>query len=350
MGHIKMRSISKLAILLLFFAATSFAADDIFEIKPVANGVYAAIARPTFRLNCNAAIVVLDDSVLVVDSEGIPAAAREVIADIKKITPKPVKYLVITHFHGDHFQGADAYLQEWPAVQVISSAATQESLLKRGIPRMKRETLGLPARLAKLKSDLAQATDAAEKERLKKSLEEGEAYYAELKNVQGVIPGTAVDQSLEIGNKSRTVKIMWLGKAHTDGDLFIYIPDAKVIITGDALHSGTPTLTDASAYDWIRVLDSAEKFDFDTVIGGHGDVIHGKQTFELWKRYLTDLFADTADAVAKGETLSQAQDTLRPILLGKYGKEFGDIPTPFSQTVNVNVERAFRVVAGPLAQ
>ena len=203
MVHFKMKFICRLATLLLLVSATSFAGDNIFEVKPVATGVYAAIARPTFRLNCIAAIIVMDDGVLVVDSEGIPAAAREVIADIKRITPKPVKYLVITHFHGDHFQGADAYLQEWPAVQIISSAATQESLLKRGIPRMKREMLGLPARLEKLKADLAQATDPKVKERLKKSLDEGEAYYAELKNVQGVIPGTAVDESLEIGGKIR---------------------------------------------------------------------------------------------------------------------------------------------------
>ena len=350
MVHFKMKFICRLATLLLLVSATSFAGDNIFEVKPVATGVYAAIARPTFRLNCNAAIIVMDDGVLVVDSEGIPAAAREVIADIKRITPKPVKYLVITHFHGDHFQGADAYLQEWPAVQIISSAATQESLLKRGIPRMKREMLGLPARLEKLKADLAQATDPKVKERLKKSLDEGEAYYAELKNVQGVIPGTAVDESLEIGGKSRTVKIMWLGKAHTDGDLFVYVPDAKVIITGDALHSGTPTFTDASPYDWIRTLDAAEKFDFDSIIGGHGEVMKGKQTFELWKHYIADLLAQTADAVAKGETLAQTEESLRPGLLAKYAKEFSEIPNPLSQTVDANVERAFRVIAGPLAQ
>jgi glyoxylase-like metal-dependent hydrolase (beta-lactamase superfamily II) len=99
---------------------------------------------------------VQDDGVVVVDSESIPSAAREVIAAIKGITDKPVKFLVITHFHGDHFQGAQAYLylSEWPGVQVTSSDATREGIAKRGIPRMHRETLGLPARIENLKADL----------------------------------------------------------------------------------------------------------------------------------------------------------------------------------------------------
>jgi cyclase len=285
-----------------------------------------------------------------VDSESIPAAAREVIAEIKQITDKPVKYLVITHFHGDHFQGADAYVTAWPGVQIISSSATRESIMKRGIPRMKRESLGLPGRIEKLKTDLAQTTDPNDKKRIQKNLGEAEAYYAELKNVAGVVPGTEVDQSMEIHSKARTVEILWLGKAHTDGDLFVYVPEAKVIITGDALHSGTPTFTDASAYDWIRTLDAAEKLDFDSVIGGHGEVTHGKEMFEIWKVYFADLLAETAEAVAKGQSLSQAQATLRPILLAKYNGKFGDIPTPFSQTVDANIERAFRIIAGPLVQ
>jgi glyoxylase-like metal-dependent hydrolase (beta-lactamase superfamily II) len=155
---------------------------------------------------------------------------------------------------------------------------------------------------------------------------------------------------MDIHSGSRTVQISWLGRAHTDGDLFVYVPDAKVIVTGDSLHSGTPTFTDASPYDWIRTLDSAEKLDFEYVIGGHGEVMHGKETFELWKRYFTDLLGVTADAVAMGKSLAETQNELRPILIEKYGAKFGEIPNPFAQTVDANIERAFRTIAGPFAQ
>ena len=234
-----------LALLFLLLSTTSHAADGIFQIVKVSDGVYAAIAKPTFRLNCNAAIIVQDDGVVVVDSEAIPSAAREVITAIKRITDKPVKFLVITHFHGDHFQGAQAYLSEWPGVQVLSSDATRESIAKRGIPRMRRETLDLPARIENLKADLQRASGEKEKTEVQKNLDQAEAYFSELKDVQGILPSLTVDRDVTLHSKSHTVQIMWLGLAHTDGDLFVYVPDAKVLVTGDALHSGTPTMTDA---------------------------------------------------------------------------------------------------------
>jgi len=336
------------AALFLLLSTSSLAADDIFQIVRISDGVYAAIAGPTFRLNCNAAIIVQDDGVVVVDSESIPSAAREVIAAIKRVTDKPVKYLIITHFHGDHFQGAQAYLSEWPGVQVVSSDATRESIAKRGIPRMRRETLDLPARMDDLKADLQRANGEKEKAQIQENLDQAEAYFSELKDVQGILPSLTVDHQLTVCSKSHTVQIMWLGLAHTDGDLFVYVPDAKVLVTGDALHDGTPTLTDASPYEWVRTLDAAESLDFDTVIGGHGDVLHGKAMFEVWKQFLTDLMVGVAKVAASGGTLTQARQTLAPALIAKYGQKFESIPAPFSQTVYANIDIAFRIVCGRL--
>jgi len=337
-------------LLSFLFSAPSLAADDIFQIVKVADGVYAAIAKPTFRLNCNAAIIVQDDGVVVVDSESIPSAAREVITAIKRVTDKPVKYLVITHFHGDHFQGAQAYRSEWPGVEVISSDATRESIAKRGIPRMRRETLGLPARIENLKADLQRASGEKEKAQIQKDLEQAEAYFSELKDVQGILPSVTVDHELTLHSKTRTVQVMWLGLAHTDGDLFVYVPDARVMVTGDALHNGTPTLTDASPYEWIRTLDAVETFDFDAVIGGHGAVIHGKAMIEVWKQFLADLMAGVAKVGASGGTLAEARQTLAPTLIARYGQKFESIPAPFSQTVYANIDIAFRIVCGRLVK
>ena len=74
----------------LLLSGTSFA-EDLFDIKPMADGVYAAISKPAYKVNCNAAIIILDDSVLVVDTHSKPSAARELIAEIKKLTDKPVR-------------------------------------------------------------------------------------------------------------------------------------------------------------------------------------------------------------------------------------------------------------------
>ena len=336
------------AAFLLLLTAVSSAEDDVFRIVRVADGVFAAIAKPTFRLNCNAAIIVQDDGVIVVDAESVPSAAREVIKAIKNITSKPVKYLVITHFHGDHFQGSSAYLTEWPGVQVISSDGTREGIAKRGIPRMRRETLGLPARIERLNADLQKAQGEAERSRIRKDLQQGEEYYAELKTLNGVLPSLTVDRSLTLPSKLHKVEIMWLGRGHTDGDLYVYVPDARVMITGDALHSGTPTMTDASPYEWICTLATVERFDIDTVIGGHGDIIRGKSMFDVWRQYLSELMGGVAELAASGKTVSDARQALGPRLIAKYGKEFETIPAPFSQTVYANIDIAFRIVCGRL--
>src|SRR5262245_48022592 len=101
-----------LAAFLLLQVRPCFA-EDLFDIKPLADGVYAAIAKPTFILNCNAAIIVLDDGVMVVDTHSKPSAARGLMEQIKKITDKPVRYVVNTHFHWDHSQGNSAYPSVW---------------------------------------------------------------------------------------------------------------------------------------------------------------------------------------------------------------------------------------------
>src|SRR5258708_13436946 len=94
--------------------ATCLASDALFDIKPIADGVYAAIAKPAYKVNCNAAIIVLGDSVLVVDTHSKPSAARALIEQIKKLTPKPVKYVVNTHFHCAPYPRNTPYPTSYP--------------------------------------------------------------------------------------------------------------------------------------------------------------------------------------------------------------------------------------------
>ncbi len=339
-----MKRLRWLAVVLLLSAATSVAAEELFEIKPVVEGVYAAIAKPAYKVNCNAAIVLLDDGVLVVDTHSKPSAARALIAQLRTVTDKPVKYVVNSHFHWDHYQGNQAYPSSWPAgVEIISSEATRESIEYRGIPRVKYEILQVPKEIEKLKTDLEKTTDIRQKERIQENLRQAESYLAELKTMQVTLPTLTFDRSLIIHCKSRTVQILWLGKAHTDGDVFVYLPKEKVIATGDALHGWTPYMGDSYPYDWVRTLDAAEKLDFDYVIGGHGDVMRGKGTFELWKRYFSDLMAETADAYAQGATLDEARQRVAPTLQAKYAGKF---PPTFPGDVIPNIEKAYRVISG----
>src|SRR5580698_5479996 len=151
---ISRRGIASLWLVFCLLWTGAAFAGELFDIKPIADGVYAAIAKPTFRTNCNSIIVLLDDGVLVVDTESKPSAAQEVIGFIKGLTDKPVKYLVITHFHADHTQGAEAYLKTWPGAEIISSESTRTSILQRGTARLQHEAGGVPAQTEQLKASL----------------------------------------------------------------------------------------------------------------------------------------------------------------------------------------------------
>jgi cyclase len=332
-----------LAGLFLLSAVYTRAAEDLFDIKPVAEGVYAAISRPAYKVNCNAAIILFDDSVLVVDTHSKPSAARALIEQIKKLTDKPVRYVVNTHFHWDHYQGNQAYPSSWPAgVEIISSEATRLNIEQRGIPRVKHEILTMPREIEKLKADLEKATDPKQKEELRSQLSQAEAYLAELKSMQVVLPTMTFDHSLILHRQSRTVEIFWLGNAHTNGDIFVYLPREKVIVTGDALHGWTPYMGDSYPFDWITTLDNAEKLDFDQVIGGHGEVMHGKEKFELWKQYFRDLLDETGQAYARGANLDDAQKQLTKVLITKYADKFDP---GFPKSVIGNIAKAYQVIA-----
>ena len=150
------------------------------------------------------------------------------------------------------------------------------------------------------------------------------------------------DRSLILHRKSRTVEILWLGRAHTDGDVFVFLPKEKVLVTGDALHGWTPYMADSYPYDWIKTLDVAEKLDFDYAIGGHGAVMRGKQMFELWKQYFSDLLDQTAAVYADGATLDQAKKRVSDYLVSKYAAKFDP---KFPQSVGSNVIKAYQVTA-----
>jgi len=333
-----------LGVLLLVALPAVATAEDLFEFKPVAEGVYAAISKPQYKVNCNAAVIILDDGVLVVDTHSKPSAARALISQIKTVTDKPVKFVVNTHFHWDHYQGNQAYPASWPAgIEIISSEATRESIEHRGIPRVKHEITTMPKEIETLKAGLAAANDPKQKAEIQENIRQAEEYFGELKTMRATLPTLTFDRSLVIHHGSRTVEILWLGRAHTDGDVFVYLPKEKVIATGDALHGWTPFMNDGYPYDWVRTLDAAEKLDFEHVIGGHGDVMHDKSTFELWKQYFHDLMAETAEVFAQGATLDEARKRLLPVIQSKYGSRF---PATFPKDVIPNIEKAYRVVSG----
>jgi cyclase len=331
---------------LLLAAPWLNAADDIFDLKPVVTGVYAAIAKPVYKINCNAVVVVLDDSVLVVDSHSKPSAARALMQQIKAQINKPVKYVVNTHFHWDHFRGNEAYTAAWPSgLQIIASDAARDAIESRGIPRIKRDIVDLPKEIDGLKASLAKAADARTRAAIQDNIGQAENYLSELKDMKGQLPTVTLSRGLTLHEKTRTVEILWMGNAHTDGDVFVYLPKERFIATGDALHGWTPYMNDSYPFDWIKTLKAVEQLDFDYVVGGHGDVMRGKGQFQMWEQYFADLIAETTNAYTSGASIAQAVTRVSSALQPKYS---GKMPPTFKEDVVENIQKVYRVIGGQM--
>lgn len=318
--------------------------DPLFDLKPVADGVWAALARPVHKINCNAVVIALDDGLLVVDAHSKPSAARALMDQIKTVSTKPVKYVVNTHFHWDHAQGDSAYPAAWPqGLEIIAADATREGIEQRGVPRIKREILGLPGEIASLRGQVARAATAAERADAQSRLAQTEQYLAELEAMPMTMPSLTIDRSMTLHGKSRDVQILWLGKAHTDGDVFVYLPRERFVATGDVLHQWTPFMADSYPADWIKTLTALEQLEFDSAVGGHGDVMRGKAHLQAWKRYFTDLATETTNAYASGASMAQAVTRVAAVLVPRYAR---DMPASFGQDIAGNVQKVYRTVSG----
>jgi glyoxylase-like metal-dependent hydrolase (beta-lactamase superfamily II) len=324
---------------------TSVIPDEVlFDLKPVVDGVYAAVAKPVHKLNSNAVVIVLDDGVLVVDAHSKPSAARGLMAQIRTVTGKPVTYVVDSHFHWDHAQGNAAYPAAWPqGLEIVAAEATRENIEQRGIPRMKREILQLPSEIAALRNQLARATDDRQRSGIEDRIGQTERYLAELQAMPATLPTLTLDRSLTLHGRTREVRILWLGRAHTEGDVFVYLPRERLVATGDVLHQWTPYMADSYPFEWIRTLTALEELDWDTSVGGHGEPMKGKGHLQTWKQYFADLNAETTRAYAAGASMERAVAEVAATLVPKYASH---MPASFRTDITGNIQKVYRVVSG----
>ncbi|PYN76180.1 MAG: hypothetical protein DMD97_13235, partial [Candidatus Rokuibacteriota bacterium] len=231
-------------------AAHAQTADkDLFELKKVGDGVYAAVAATRYKVNCNAAVIMTDDGVIVVDTHSKPSASRAVYQQIQGITKKPVIKVINTHFHWDHWQGNESYAAQNPKMEIITSEKTKENMSKPdagvgGVPYIEKQIANLPGEIDTLKADIVKETDAAKKKNLEANLLQAESFLQELKSMKPALPTRTVATTLTLKEAGREIQLHALGRGHTNGDLYIYLPKEKVVATGDALIDWMPFLND----------------------------------------------------------------------------------------------------------
>ena len=327
------------------------AASELFELKPVADGIYAAIAAPRYKVNCNAAVILTNDGVVVVDSHSKPSAALALYREIQSITKQPIKRVINTHFHWDHWQGNQVYMEAYPGLEIISSERTLENLTRSdagngGIPNVDVQRKALPKEIEQLGNQLASATDAAEKMRLESNLRQTEAYLKELEQFKPALPTRTFDKTVSLVVGDREIQILLLGRGHTDGDVFIHLPKEKVVATGDALIDWMPFMNDGFPEDWVRTLDALEKYDFTHIIPGHGGVLP-KGQLAFFRGYMSDLVAAVKSAHAEGASLEEMKRGLPDRLAAKYEQGMSKHPLGrYRDRIGGNIEIAYQKVVG----
>jgi cyclase len=325
------------------------AAKDLFELKPVADGVYAAIAAPQYKVNSNAAVILTDDGVVVVDSHSKPSAAQALYHDIRGLTKNPVRKVINTHFHWDHWQGNQVYAAEYIGLEVIASERTKANLTGAepgvgGIAFIERQLAALPKELDKLKDDITKATSPDQKARLEANLQQAEAYLEELKSLKPTLPTRTVTSTTTLNEQGREIQLLLLGPGHTDGDVYVYLPKEKVVVTGDAVIDWMPFLNDGYPEEWVQTLTALEKVDFDRMILGHGEVAT-KEHLAFFKGYLADLIATVKKAAADGGTLDEMKKTIPDQLAPQYERGMSKYPLgQYRDRVGLNIEMVYQKV------
>ena len=292
-----------------------------FEIQKVADDVYFALAQPWAVANSNAAIFVNSSNVLVVDAHSHPAAAAALMAQIKKeVTSKPVRWLVNTHFHWDHTQGNHAYLDTGTKVDIIASNATKQLMSQLLVPRLRaaldpaspgpRGSQQVARQLADLHQSLSQTTSDAEKARLQQHIVQLESFTVEMKDFEPTLPTITFDKSRVIREKGYDLHLEFHGYGHTAGDIVVFCPQKRIIVSGDAYHPGFPGFTDSYPQLWPKTLDSMANLRFDDILPGHGSVQHDRRNWIGRRNYIEELTERVLAGKKAGQSVADLQQTV----------------------------------------
>ncbi len=259
-----------------------------FTFNKIADGVYHAVGTGALTVMCNASIIVTDAEAIVVDTHTTPAGAWALREELRSVTPQPVRFVVNSHWHFDHSHGNQIY---GPGVEIIGSDFTRRmmaagnSIKGRAFDRF---IGGIPGQVAQLRTRLAASTDVAERDRLQTQIDRALNHIEGAKAVVPTPPTVTLTDQLRLYRGGREIRLLFLGRGHTGGDVVIFLPKERVVITGDLLVEGTAYMGDAYVADWIQTLDRLKALDFDYVLPGHGTAFKGKTKIDHFQAYLRD--------------------------------------------------------------
>ena len=301
------------------FAQAKTANAD-FEVQKIAGDVYAVIRRepPSLWFNPNTVFIIGKRDVTVVDANISSEDTREVLAELRKITAKPVRYVVNTHWHEDHIIGNRVYREAFPGVKFIGHRSTLEDLPTVGAGNRKGSVENGKGFVELLKNLLGKGENLAgqklaEEERLgyASDIRLVESYLNEAPDFQIILPDVLVEKRMEFDDGKRRVEILHFGRGHTGADLVVHLPQEKIVAAGDLLVLPVP-LVGSTSYplEYAQTLENLLQLKAKIIVPGHGAVQRDDAYARLMIRLLNSLKSQTESAVQRGETLAQVRKSV----------------------------------------
>ncbi len=328
-----------LAVLAVPAAGSLWAQDwttttDTHRFMEVRNGIW--LAQTTARVfNSNSLVIVNDEDVVVVDSHVTPAKARDLIDSIPAITDKPVVALINSHFHWDHAHGN----QEFADVPIIGHEYTR---MKMATAPLEEPTYvqGLSGNAGTLER-LAEQIEAAESEEEREELETYRSMFAahaeDFDEIDPLPPDVTMNEKMTLFRGSREIRILFVGRAHTGGDVVVHFPQDKLVFTGDILFGGPSFLGDGYVDEWPETLENLKALDFDLVVPGHGPPLADLGSIEKSQDYYRVLWARTAEQHAAGVAAEEVADAI----------DLSDTAFPERKPSLVEVQRMYHRLENP---
>lgn len=250
----------------------------------------------------NAGVIIGDKGIVVVDGLGTPSLGQHLMKLVRQQSDKPLLAVIATHYHADHIYGLQVF--EERGARVYAPAGVEKYL----------------------RSDVAQ-------ERLDERRFSLEPYVNE--NTRLVEPDVYVDKTTHIDLGNISVQMNYLGAAHSDADLSVYVPEDKVLFSGDIIFEGrTPFVGDADTKEWLAVLEEMEQQNLKALVPGHGAMSQKPtEVVSLMRKYLAYLRDNMRAGVEEMSTFQETYDAID-------WSEFSHLPA-FSVANRINAYQVF---------
>lgn len=272
-----------------------------FTIQQASEGIWGAISVPGSGSLGNAAIIDLGDLTVVVDTTNLPQSGALLRDTAEQLTNKPVKYVVNTHFHGDHINGNQEFMNSefistvWTRDLIADMGRVNIDLMQQNIQKLitslnqVRSTQGDPHMLTEIDYDLSVQL----------------ALHNSIPSLRRVIPTITFEDKLVIQGTKRSIEILCYGGGHSLSDAVVYVPEEQTLIAGDLISTKTiPVMPYGNPYAWIRILKRIQKdLKINTIVPGHGDVSNTDRITDVI-RFLEEMIAYVSKAVASGKSES----------------------------------------------